>query len=130
MKTSFALLLLIPSLSWGLTFKNGQMQDGEIPGKPFEVFFKENAGLDKDTILNIEEDIKENGNEWEGYNPRIDEIVNMFDAGIIDPTKVTRLALENAASVAGTLLITEAVVSKNKDEKDKAPAMDPSMLLG
>jgi len=95
-------------------------------------FFKilENAGLDNDTILNIEEDIKENGNEWEGYNPRIDEIVNMFDAGIIDPTKVTRLALENAASVAGTLLITEAVVSKNKDEKDKAPAIDPSMLLG
>ena len=43
----------------------------------------------------------------------------MFDSGIIDPTKVTRLALENAASVAGTLLITEAVVSLPKEEGSK-----------
>ena len=96
-------------------------------------FFKilENAGLNQDTIFTIEEDIKEKGDKWFGYNPRIDEVVNMFEAGIIDPTKVTRLALENAASVAGTLLITEAVVSKNKEDKDDKPAgIDPSMLLG
>ena len=96
-------------------------------------FFKilENAGLDKDTIFSIEEDIKEQGDKWVGYNPRIDEVVNMFEAGIIDPTKVTRLALENAASVAGTLLITEAVVSKNPEDKNDKPAgIDPSMLLG
>ena len=68
--------------------------------------------------------------EWSGYNPRTDEYVNMFEEGIIDPTKVTRLALENAASVAGTLLITEAVVSKGKEKKDTA-GQDPSqMLLG
>ena len=55
----------------------------------------------------------------------------MFSEGIIDPTKVTRLALENAASVSGTLLITEAVVSKGKESKDKpAGGVDPSMLLG
>ena len=54
----------------------------------------------------------------------------MFKEGIIDPTKVTRLALENAASVAGTLLITEAVVSKGKDKKDTAKGTDPNMLLG
>ena len=55
----------------------------------------------------------------------------MFEAGIIDPTKVTRLALENAASVAGTMLITEAVVS-NLPEKNKKESngMDPNMLLG
>ena len=53
----------------------------------------------------------------------------MFEAGIIDPTKVTRLALENAASVAGTLLITEAVVS-NKKEENKQPEIDPSMMMG
>ena len=41
MKTLLALLLLIPSLSWGLTFKNGQVKDGEIPGKPLEVLLKE-----------------------------------------------------------------------------------------
>jgi len=54
----------------------------------------------------------------------------MFSEGIIDPTKVTRLSLENAASVAGTLLITEAVVSKGKDKKEAAPGIDPSMLMG
>ena len=54
----------------------------------------------------------------------------MFDEGIIDPTKVTRLALENAASVAGTLLITEAVVSKGKEKKDSTGGIDPQMLMG
>ena len=55
----------------------------------------------------------------------------MFKEGIIDPTKVTRLALENAASVAGTLLITEAVVTTGKDKKETpAGGVDPNMLLG
>ena len=90
-----------------------------------------NAGYNKDTIADIELKIKETGDEWEGYNPRTDEYVNMFKEGIIDPTKVTRLALENAASVAGTLLITEAVVSKGKEKENKpVGGVDPSMLLG
>jgi chaperonin GroEL len=90
-----------------------------------------NAGYTKDTIADIELKIKETGDEWEGYNPRTDEYVNMFKEGIIDPTKVTRLALENAASVAGTLLITEAVVSKGKEKENKpVGGVDPSMLLG
>ena len=82
-------------------------------------FFKilQNAGYDWDRIGKIEEAIKTAGNPWEGYNPRTEGYVNMFVDGIIDPTKVTRLALENAASVAGTLLITEAVVSLPKEEK-------------
>ena len=53
-----------------------------------------------------------------------------FKEGIIDPTKVTRLALENAASIAGTLLITEAVVSKGKEKKTATPGVDPNMLMG
>ena len=90
-----------------------------------------NAGYTKDSIEDIELKIKETGDEWEGYNPRADKYVNMFTEGIIDPTKVTRLALENAASVAGTLLITEAVVSKGKEKENKpAGGVDPSMLLG
>jgi chaperonin GroEL len=98
--------------------------------KPFQKILL-NAGLEVEAINDIEADLKDNGNEWEGYNPRIKKIVNMFEAGIIDPTKVTRLALENAASVAGTLLITEAVVSKNPEDKNDKPAgIDPSMLLG
>ena len=70
---------------------------------------------------------------WSGYNPRVREHVNMFDQGIFDPTKVTRLALENAGSVAGTLLITEAVISNNPEDNknDQGTAgMDPNMLLG
>ena len=52
----------------------------------------------------------------------------MFSQGIIDPTKVTRLALENAASVAGTMLLTEAVVSNIKEDT-KEKEIDPSMFM-
>ena len=90
----------------------------------------QNAGYDWDRIGEIEQTIKETGDIWSGYNPRSEEYVNMFTEGIIDPTKVTRLALENAASVAGTLLITEAVVSKGKEKKEAAPGIDPGMLMG
>ena len=89
-----------------------------------------NAGYDWDRIGEIEEGIKETGSFWQGYNPRTETFVDMFNNGIIDPTKVTRLALENASSVAGTLLITEAVVSKGKEKKESAPGVDPNMLLG
>ena len=57
-----------------------------------------------------------------GYNANDNTFVNFFEAGIIDPTKVSRLALENAASIAGMLLTTEAVVSDIAEEKE-APAM-------
>ena len=89
-----------------------------------------NAGYTNDEIGEIEQDLKTNYDKWSGYNPRNKTIVNMFEEGIIDPTKVTRLALENAASVAGTLLITEAVVSIGKEKKDAAQGVDPNMLLG
>lgn len=59
-----------------------------------------------------------------GYNAATGDWVNMFEAGIIDPVKVTRSALQNAASVAGLFLTTEAVVT-DKPEKDKAPAGMP-----
>lgn len=62
-----------------------------------------------------------NGKESYGYNAREDKYEDMIAAGIIDPTKVTRLALENAASIAGLLLTTEAVVSDIPEEK--APDM-------
>lgn len=119
------------------------LQDGKVTGdeaigydiivnaceKPFYKIL-DNAGLDREIVGDIEEQLKVQMDEWSGYNPRTDEYVNMFEEGIIDPTKVTRLALENAASVAGTLLITEAVVSKGKEKKNTA-GQDPSqMLLG
>jgi len=93
-------------------------------------FYKilQNAGYNNDDIGGIEEHIKEGGDTWSGYNPREEKYVDMFESGIIDPTKVTRLALENAASVAGTMLITEAVVYKKKESKPQTPGIDPSML--
>jgi len=95
-------------------------------------FYKilQNAGSDNEAIGDIEERIKEEDDFWFGYNPREEDFFNMFKEGIIDPTKVTRLALENAASVAGTLLITEAVVSKGKEKKDTSGGVDPNMLMG
>jgi len=95
-------------------------------------FYKilENAGYSNEYIGNIEERIKDEGDFWFGYNPREEDYFNMFKEGIIDPTKVTRLALENAASVAGTMLITEAVVSINPDDSKNDSGVDPNMLLG
>ena len=89
-----------------------------------------NAGYTNDDIGDIELRIKEDGDFWYGYNPREEDYFNMFKEGIIDPTKVTRLALENAASVAGTLLITEAVVSTGKEKKKTNNELDPQMLMG
>ena len=91
----------------------------------------QNAGYSEDDITDIEEHIKESGDQWSGYNPRTEQYVNMYDSGIIDPTKVTRLALENAASVAGTMLITEAVITKSPEDKQTDNlGVDPNMLLG
>lgn len=66
-----------------------------------------------------------------GFNAATGEWVNMLEAGIVDPTKVTRSALQNAASVAALLLTTEAVVAdKPEPAAPQAPAMDPSMMGG
>ena len=89
-----------------------------------------NAGFNKAGINEVISDIQNSEDNWYGYNPKEDDYFNMFKEGIIDPTKVTRLALENAASVAGTLLLTEATITDIKDEKENNNGMDPSMLLG
>ena len=83
----------------------------------------------KGSIEAIRKEVLAAGNSWTGYNPREHKIVNMFDEGIVDPTKVTRLALENAASVAGTMLITEAVISITKPA-NASNEIDPSMFGG
>jgi chaperonin GroEL len=88
--------------------------------KPFKQIL-ENAGYVETKIEEIKSEIRTNESDWWGYNPRKEVFTNMFEDGIIDPTKVTRLALENAASVAGTLLITEAVVSNIKKEDAPNP---------
>ena len=95
--------------------------------KPFYQIL-ENAGYSKKEIGDIENEVvTKEGDLWAGYNPREQKVVNMFDSGIIDPTKVTRLALENAASVAGTMLITETVISNIKEKENKG--IDPNMMM-
>ena len=79
----------------------------------------ENAGEEGSVIV---QKIKEGKDDF-GYNARDSKYENMFEAGVIDPTKVTRLALENASSIAGLLLTTEAVVADEPEEE--APAMPP-----
>jgi chaperonin GroEL len=78
-----------------------------------------NAGVEGSIVV---AKVRENESKNFGYNARTDEYEDLVDAGVIDPTKVTRTALQNAASIAGLLLTTEAVVTE-KPEKDKAPAM-------
>ncbi|HCX22168.1 MAG TPA: molecular chaperone GroEL, partial [Cytophagales bacterium] len=85
----------------------------------------ENAGGEASVVVNA---VKEGKDDY-GYNAASDEYVNMFKAGIIDPTKVTRLALENAASIASLLLTTEAVVA-DQPEPEGAPAMPGGMPGG
>ncbi len=62
-----------------------------------------------------------------GYNARKDVYENMKAAGVVDPAKVTRVALENAASIAGMFLTTECVITDKKEPKPEAPAMNPGM---
>lgn len=86
--------------------------------RPF-IKILENAGYTNEEIADVLNKLEAAKDGWMGYNPRKGEIVNMFAEGIIDPAKVTRLALENAASVAGTILLTEAVVSNIKKDKEE-----------
>ena len=89
-----------------------------------------NAGITDDKVKEINQTIVTNKDQWYGYNTRTGNYVNMFEEGVIDPTKVTRLALENAASVAGTMLTTEALVTNIIDENAPAvPGIDPSMMM-
>lgn len=73
----------------------------------------ENAGLEGSVIV---QKVREGKKDY-GFNARVNKYENMISAGVIDPTKVTRLALENAASIAGLLLTTEAVVADIHEEE-------------
>ena len=78
-----------------------------------------NAGVDGAVII---QKIKEGKGDF-GYNARTGEYVQMYEAGVIDPTKVSRVALENAASVAGMFLTTECGIVDIPEPAPAAPAM-------
>ena len=84
-----------------------------------------NAGVDGSVIV---QKIREGKGDF-GYNARTDEYVNMYEAGVIDPTKVARVALENAASVAGMFLTTECGIVDIPEPAPAAPAMPAGGMM-
>jgi chaperonin GroEL len=70
--------------------------------------------------------VKEGKDDF-GFNAHSETYENLYKSGVIDPTKVTRVALENAASIAGMILTTECVISDIKEETPAAPMMNPGM---
>ena len=85
----------------------------------------ENAGVDGAVVA---QKVREGKGDF-GYNARTDEYVNMFEAGVIDPTKVARVALENAASVSGMFLTTECGIVDIPEKEPAAPAMPQGGMM-
>jgi chaperonin GroEL len=86
-----------------------------------------NAGLEGSVIIDA---IKRSGKSGYGYDVLGDKYVDMVEAGIVDPAKVTRSALQNAASVAAMVLTTESLVADKKEEGAAMPAMPPGGGMG
>lgn len=82
-----------------------------------------NAGIESSIVV---QKVREGKNDF-GYNARTDEYENLIAAGVIDPTKVVRVALENAASIGGMILTTECVLAEIKEEKPAMPPMPGGM---
>ena len=85
-----------------------------------------NAGLEGSVVLNK----VMAGKDAYGFNAQTEKYEDLLKAGVIDPTKVTRSALENAASVSGLLLMTDALISEKEEEKPAMPAMPPGGMGG
>ena len=88
----------------------------------------ENAGLESSEIIqSLFTHFDVDGGENMGFDAKSQDFVDMFDAGIIDPKKVTREAIQNASSVVGMILTTECMVVNKKEEKPQVPSMPPMM---
>jgi len=94
--------------------------------KPFNQILV-NAGYDNTQAEILSAQLVNSNNTWDGYNIKSEEVVDMKVAGIIDPTKVARTALQNAASVAGIVLLTECTIVNESSEDSKQPQLDPMM---
>ena len=100
----------------------------EACAKPFSQILV-NAGYDEVKGQILADQLCNSGNDaWAGINVKNGNTVNMKEAGVIDPTKVARTALQNAASIAGTVLLTECTVVDDPESEDKQPQIDPSMM--
>ena len=85
-----------------------------------------NAGYDGAVVVN---EVK-NGKDDYGFNAQTEKYENLIKSGVIDPTKVARIAIENASSVAGLLLTTEATIVEKPEKKDAMPSMPPGGMGG
>ena len=94
--------------------------------KPFNQILV-NAGYDNTQAEILSAQLVTANYPWNGYNIKTEEVVDMKEAGIIDPTKVARTALQNAASVAGTVLLTECTVVDEPSDESKQQQIDPMM---
>ncbi|MEX2152806.1 MAG: chaperonin GroEL, partial [Gemmatimonadaceae bacterium] len=107
----------------GLKFDDSEEQVGvDIVRRALEEPIRiivQNAGAEGSLVV---EKVRASKDDAFGYNALTDEYENLVQAGVIDPTKVTRTALQNAASIAGLLLTTEALVVEKKEEKSSAPS--------
>jgi chaperonin GroEL len=98
-------------------------------GAPLEKILT-NAGYAINEIQEIRNSLRK-ADHWTGYDLKAENTTNMKEAGIIDPLKVTRTALENAASVAGTVLLTECIIADDPDAKSGAEDdMSKQMMFG
>ena len=99
-------------------------------GMPFEQILT-NAGVPTTDSSILARDIIKDNTTWESYNLKTEIVEDFKEAGIIDPTKVTRLALENAASVAGTVLLTECTLTQDKTSQlEKMRMLDSNAQMG
>ena len=123
-----ALINTVPAVEKLLDSTEGDTKTGvQIVLKTLEAPIKQiakNAGLEGSVII---ENIKREGKVGYGFNALTEEYTDMISAGIVDPTKVTRSALQNAASVAAMVLTTESLVA---DIKEPAPAVAPAPDMG
>jgi len=122
-----ALLRAIPALS-KVKVDEDQQVGVDIMVRALEAPVRqicENAGVESSIVV---QNIKDKKGDH-GYDARTDEYVKMFEAGIIDPTKVARVAVQNAASIAGMILTTEAAITEIPED-DKMPPMPPGGDMG
>ena len=121
-----ALLIFVLESLEGLKGENEDETTGiEIIKRAIEEPLRQivaNAGKEGAVIV---QKVKEGKGDF-GYNARTDKFENLCASGVIDPAKVTRVALENAASIAGMFLTTECVVAEKKEETPAAP-VNPNM---
>ena len=122
-----ALLRAIPALS-KVKVDEDQQVGVDIVSRALEAPVRqicENAGVEASIVVQNIRDKKGD----HGYDARHDDYVKMFEAGIIDPTKVARVAVQNAASIAGMILTTEAAITEIPED-EKMPPMPPGGDMG